>query len=371
MLNVFQQQTLQALQAWAQQAPAIEQARKLALLTPVADKIDHKAGPAPQRQLPAEQDPHIRWLHRQGLMPILASLLCHYEDAAGDEVTPDAARETWKRIRQSSIMRTLRMEAAGQTVANALNAWGPPWAIMKGFALARTLYDHPYMRGSADIDLLVRPKDHQAALQLLVAKGGTEVPSLKHSHEQCIVIQGVHVDVHKAPMRFGRLRVNPATDWVSRARKCPPYRFLAPHDELVLSLIHPAVTEYLTERAVRMLDVVLQVLRSEEQVDWSRVSFDIKRLGLANAAYATGIRINYLFPYEPDPIIPWSFLTDLGIGATRRRYWHYWMRRRPDQLYAVSPFLARVLFSIWLNDSARDWGRALSDKHASARVLRE
>ncbi|MFM2005533.1 MAG: hypothetical protein RLZZ09_1188, partial [Pseudomonadota bacterium] len=56
-----------------------------------------------------------------------------------------------------------------------------------------------------------------------------------------------------------------------------------------------------------------------------------------------------------------EFLETLGIDRWRKRYWSYWLDRRPDQIYKVSPVLARIAFSLWLNDAPRDWYRVLKD----------
>jgi hypothetical protein len=88
---------------------------------------------------------------------------------------------------------------------------------------------------------------------------------------------------------------------------------------------------------------------------------DIRRLGLANAAYATGIRVNHLFATDGPPIIPTEFLDALEVDRWRQRYWRYWLERRPHMLYKLSPLMAQAVFSIWLNDTPRDWLRVVAD----------
>lgn len=176
-----------------------------------------------------------------------------------------------------------------------------------------------------------------------------------------ITIDTIEVDLHNQVMRTSRLRHDPVPDWLGRAHSHGPYRYLSDHDELLTSLVHPAVTEYLTMRIIRMLDVLLQIARCREPVDWPRLADDIRRLGLANAAYATGIRVNHLFGTDGLPIIPTEFLDALGVDRWRQRYWRHWLHRRPDKLYKLSPLLAQALFGIWLNDASGDWARVAAD----------
>ena len=362
MKNDFKQQTLCFLRAWLNNG-----AEALAVLDPsvlqcVINTLRGNFDNNPDDFLTTELRKNQQWLDRQGLTPLIGSLVFSL-----DPDIKNASLDVLRKQRQGYVVGSLHLEGSARLMTKALDAWGRPWAIMKGFALARRVYDQPWMRLSGDIDILVRPEDRDEALAVLYSIGGEDGPQMIQPHEQTVYIKGIGIDLHNAPMRKGRLRFNPAADWLSRTQHIEIFPGLSEHDELVLSFIHPAVTEYLAARMVRMLDIVLQVRRNREAIDWRRVADEVLGLGLANAACATALRVNQLFASKHDPVIPAQFLETLNIGGFRRRYWQFWLDRQPDRLYAYSPFLAQVLFSLWLNDSPRDWLRALADKYASAR----
>jgi hypothetical protein len=250
---------------------------------------------------------------------------------------------------------------------DALDAWGGPWTTIKGFSLARRVYDQPSMRLTGDIDILVAPQHLYEVLDVLYSIGGRKDPPTLRSHEECVYVHGIFIDVHLSPVRTGRLRFNPTDEWLSRLQRAGNYPCLSEHDELVLSFFHPAITDYLTARTVRLLDIVLQVKRNRVSIDWQRLAEDLCRLGLANAAYATAIYVNYLFPSKHEAIVPGPFVDSLKVDPFRRRYWRYWLERYPDRLFAANPLMAQALFNLWLNDSPLDWVRAISNKRQTLR----
>ncbi len=63
--------------------------------------------------------------------------------------------------------RSMRAGRQIQAVVDALEAAGIPSVLLKGPALARTVYPDPALRQSTDIDLLVRPADVLAAESVL------------------------------------------------------------------------------------------------------------------------------------------------------------------------------------------------------------
>ncbi len=364
-LDEFQAQTLRTLQAWAEPDHEITQPEAFLTQALLADDTQDETDRDQGGEDIARSAGRRQWLSSHGLLGIVAALVSQGDSLANRPGTSIPNLVPWQKIRRESLLRSLKMEAAALTVANAFKGWGGDWAIMKGFGLARRVYDSPYMRPSADIDILVSPKGLESALESLVAVGAKPGSSTMHPHEHSLAFRGVHLDIHNAPMRVGRLRFNPSAEWLSRSQTRGPFPYLSEHDELVLSLVHPAVTEYLG-RTIRMLDILLQVRRNCQPIDWERVAEDVTRLGLANAAYVTGIKVNQVFPSQVKPVVPHSFLNGLKIGGMRRHYWRLWVNQGPGQLYKHRPNLARLLFSIWLNDTPRDWTRAILNKHASA-----
>lgn len=317
--------------------------------------------------LPTDKRDRYDWLLRHGLVPIFADMLHKRIRTAPGPGIDDRTREVWRNRRLACISRSLRLESVAGKMTKALDAWGRPWATIKGFSLARQVYDQPAIRLTGDIDILVAPEHLREALEVLCAIGGRKEPPRKRSHEECVYLSGIFIDLHRAPVRIGRMRFNPSGEWLSRTQRAENYPCLSEHDELVLSFFHPAVTDYLTARTVRLLDIVLQMRRHRETTDWQRLAADVSRLGLANAAYATAIYVNHLFPSKNGPLVPRHFIDSLKVDRFRRRYWRFWLDRQPDRLFADKPLIAQALFNLWLNDAPLDWARAIIDRRLTFR----
>jgi len=108
------------------------------------------------------------------------------------------------------LAASARNLAAGrqiQTVTNALNEAQIPSILLKGHALARTVYPDPALRQSSDIDLLVRPRDIPAAEDVLESLGYTSPAKIFHIYR--------YADHHEnffPPKKGLRLQLHWATD---------------------------------------------------------------------------------------------------------------------------------------------------------------
>ncbi len=92
-----------------------------------------------------------------------------YLDAL-DGLSPDdrhelGARALQNRVRHAQIGRDLRY------LAEVLAPLGAPWLVVKGPAVAATLYDPPEQRSAGDIDALVAPEHFAEAVELLERAG--------------------------------------------------------------------------------------------------------------------------------------------------------------------------------------------------------
>jgi hypothetical protein len=78
-------------------------------------------------------------------------------------------------VRSRTVARQSEVDAAAVTALDALNAAGVDALLLKGVALARTLYRSDEHRGYYDVDLLVAPVDLAAAGGALAGLGYTNV----------------------------------------------------------------------------------------------------------------------------------------------------------------------------------------------------
>ena len=109
---------------------------------------------------------------RQAQAASLEALLYQQLKPQGD-LLPPAVAAAWQAAYRYNAQRQLYLaHQLGQALA-ALNAAGVPVLLLKGAALAHTLYAHPAGRPFRDLDLLIRPGQTTAAFATLRQLGYT------------------------------------------------------------------------------------------------------------------------------------------------------------------------------------------------------
>ncbi len=86
---------------------------------------------------------------------------------------PTTAREEVAELHREAMALTLLLDRDLLELADALDAAGVEFRVLKGTAAAHLDAPDPSWRAFGDIDLLVRGADHERTAQLLVAHGGT------------------------------------------------------------------------------------------------------------------------------------------------------------------------------------------------------
>lgn len=108
------------------------------------------------------------WLRTAGEGGVAPHL---YAALRGQGVLPSAAEEYLRQAYYASVAWNLPLLQELASILRALAAAGVPTILLKGAALAHTLYENVALRPLADLDLLVRPADLPAALSALRAIG--------------------------------------------------------------------------------------------------------------------------------------------------------------------------------------------------------
>jgi hypothetical protein len=123
--------------------------------------------PAPALSL-EEWQAFLDHLRPHGVYPLIAYRLRSWPE----DCRPPAKVMAWlNRVFLYAAARTMRAGRQIQEVVDALEEAGIPSVLLKGPALARTVYPDPALRQSVDIDLLVRPADVPAAEAVLEGLG--------------------------------------------------------------------------------------------------------------------------------------------------------------------------------------------------------
>jgi hypothetical protein len=231
--------------------------------------------PAPALS-PEEWQVFLDLLRPHGVYALLAHRLSAWPESCRP---PAEVMDLLKRQHLFAAARAIRAGRQIQTVVDALEAGGIPSVLLKGPALARTVYPDPALRQSSDIDLLVRPGDVIATEVVLEGLGYVSPKKEFHVsqyeyHHQVFEppVNGLPLELHwSLDSEFGLF---PAR-WVEEviSRRIPIGRgdircfTLSPNDHLLFLAFHNTFPH----EAVRLdwiVDTALVMARLRETGGW-------------------------------------------------------------------------------------------------------
>ncbi|MDD1701600.1 MAG: nucleotidyltransferase family protein [Methanoregula sp.] len=131
-------------------------------------------------------DTVLRFLRPHGIIPLIASNLISWPENCHP---PKETMAFLSKILLFGGARGLYHENQIRRVTTALEDAGIPVLLLKGHALARTVYPDPALRHSADIDLLVKPEDVPKCEPAFARLGYTcslhtfRISSYEHHHQ--------------------------------------------------------------------------------------------------------------------------------------------------------------------------------------------
>jgi hypothetical protein len=199
-----------------------------------------------------------------------------------------------------------------------LAALGCPWAVLKGPALAYTVYPRPDLRHSVDLDLLVPPGRFGDVLAGLAAGGFTlldrnwpVIAELTPGELRVQASREVLIDLHWTVVNDAALRRRvriPTTPLLDRARRLEPLGFpaLCEVDQLVHLGIHGALSG--ANRLAWLLDAHLAAGRIR---DWDAVVSAAHLMDAGRMLAVVLVRAARLWPTP----VPSSALRRLAGGS--------------------------------------------------------
>lgn len=113
--------------------------------------------------------PLARWLAGQGLAPYSFFLL--RREGLVDQLEPEVARGLSRAFYSGALSEAVQHQEALSGVFNALEAAGVRFVLLKGLAIAHSVYPSPRCRPKGDLDLWIAPEDHETATSALAALG--------------------------------------------------------------------------------------------------------------------------------------------------------------------------------------------------------
>lgn len=225
---------------------------------------------------------------------------------------------------------------------------GIPYAVFKGVHVREFLYEVPGKRPSTDIDVLVRKEDRVGAISALRKAGFAFHPVAENiSHEATLSKGRISIDLHWEIMRPERTRIDLTEGMVSGSTRFNGFRMLGDTDCLLVLLVHPVFTKYLTTPAaglVRLVDVHRWI--ETREIDWDAVIDVARKAQVRTAAWMTLHWLQAMIPTR----VPEFVLRRLAPGPIRRRYLRHWIRGDYSTRLIDRPALIKVGFTLPAHD---------------------
>jgi hypothetical protein len=279
-------------------------------------------------------------------------------------------------LRQYSIAATARvmlLDAELARIAAGLASAGVPVIVLKGPALARTIYSRRELRPYGDLDLTVRKEDEAAAVRVLEHFGlremsfAAEAARLAHAnhvhegsayHRQFTDATGeVFVELHADPLQLGVRPTCEAGRW-RRALPLPEVPgalMLAPEDQLVQLSVHAHKHGF--ERLIWIKDIDLLLRAYGDRLHWRTVRSVAWREGVTPSVWYTLTLARRLLATPVPravteglaPSWPVRTLYSLIWPASRVAELEGFMRRRAVQFHAAESWRGMLPSLILMN----------------------
>ncbi len=261
-------------------------------------------------------------LHGEAKVQMIYPIVYDYLGKVGVKVVPEELNSLWLQEVGRCLYRNKQLDAAQKEAIALLEQSGIPCVILKGTSAA-AVYPNPALRVLGDIDLLVKPKQQQAAVACLQESGYSEVLDEEHHCHLTISKNGISVEVHWEPNGLfmcadGEVRQN-IRDFLSNAVACRQWV----GDEPVLSDGHQAVVLLLhkLEHFVggglglrQLCDWAMFVDKRMDEALWLKLSPKLDSFGLkVFAQVITRVCVDYLG--LPEEKAPWAMDADKDLAA--------------------------------------------------------
>jgi hypothetical protein len=189
-----------------------------------------------------------------------------------------------------AVARSMRQEAVEKDVVDAFGKQGIPTCIIKGNEIARSIYDDPNCRSSADIDVLIRTSDLINADKILCANGFMRQDSLPllfwigrlhhavYSSAKKSCLLELHWDFGY-PLYFN---LTPDEIWNGVVGSDTEGYSLAPESMVILLFMHHFRHGF---REFKILvDILWSFYRYDGIINWQEFAGKLKKIGLIKSA---------------------------------------------------------------------------------------
>ena len=221
-----------------------------------------------------------------------------------------------------------------QRILNRMEKEGVPVIVIKGTALAHTVYDNPDLRSRSDTDLLVSEFDRERAEKILINLGFSATPSSSGRllfHQRCYVLTDKMGQLHQIDLHWrisNRQLFAHLFDWqelISHAYRPPsfpaPGWVLDNVHTILLLILHRVGHLYANalsdhpnksrDRIIWLYDIYLLAQRLDP-ADWSMLADLASQKEVSVLVQQTLHSVGESFPFDA----PATFLRRLSLGKT-------------------------------------------------------
>lgn len=239
--------------------------------------------------------------HREGVVP----LFYHRIVKRGWEADlPAEVLEQFRTLFRQTIRKNSEAVKCLGTIGRSFDAEGIPWIVLKGIALAETVYPHFALRPASDIDILVPRPDFMKADAALTSMGYSSVdsppgealrnpPGYLASVEYRAGSEFPPIHLHWHPVNTS----TPAAfaseiDIESLWRESRPVliggvpsRMFSPEHLLIYLCEHALRIGHSFDRLNLICDIHYAVQAFQREISWGRFADECRRSGLSRFAY--------------------------------------------------------------------------------------
>lgn len=264
---------------------------------------------------------------------------------------PAPLRDRLEGWQQQAVATELLQRHTWSRLGAALDDAEITHLVFKGRHFGELLYPQPWLRVGTDIDVLVSQADLHKAIDVLRQQGlKLQAGPPPVTHEVPLSDGRVSVDLHWELWRPGRSRSSLGAGMLAGRQRLGDLWVPDAVGTLLVLLLHTAITEYVSARLIRLIDVdaYLTVHGAELQTAWPRFLEICRDAGLRSAAWATLTATQHFLGTK----VPAQWLRDLQPGPLRRAWLACWPTMEVGVLYERWPNLSRAFLSMSLQD---DW----------------
>jgi hypothetical protein len=256
---------------------------------------------------------------------------------AGLPGVPAPALARLQRLSAQTRAQGMRLDLWLERLAGRMQDDGLPLMVLKGPSLARTVYSSATLRPYDDLDILLRPRDEDAAVKILTEWGFSEtldppeerwarsagvIPGFAPLHHQFHDPSGeVVVELHTDPLQLGLQPICEAERW-RRAQALPGLAsclMLSPEDQLVQLSVHAQKHGY--ERLIWLKDIDLLLRTQGPTFDWPLCRGTARSEGVSGSVWYSLVLARRLFN---TPVAEEQFRLLRPSLPARRLYGHTW-----------------------------------------------